>query len=113
MWKTDGGSKLDLKVEGDRIFGTYQSSHGQPSPDEVVAITGFVNGDLIAFVASWGRHCSMTAWTGRLTVDEQGRECIKTSWTLVRKFADRAHTQENEVWESFLTYSGTYYSVEE
>ena len=108
LWKTEGGSVLNLIVEDERVSGTYTTIHGQPRPDEAVPIIGFVNDDLIAFVASWGKHRSMTSWSGRFCIDHD-RECIRTSWTLVRKFADREHRQENELWESFITFSGTYY----
>jgi hypothetical protein len=108
VWKTAGGSILTLVIEENLVTGTYASIHGQPKPGEVFPIVGFVNDDLISFTTSWGPYKSMTSWVGRHGFD-QGRECIRTNWTVVRKYADRAHTQENEYWESFINYTGTYY----
>ena len=102
-----------FKNESGTMTGTYCSIHGQPSPESEFPIVGFVNDELIAFVTSWGKHCSMTSWSGRFFQSEDGKPSIRTSWTLVRKFADRAHLQENEYWESFITYAGTYFLCEQ
>ncbi len=111
IWRTDGGSELNIKVQDGRIEGHYRSIHGQPQPDESFPVIGFVNGELAGFVCSWGKYQSITSWCGRYSIDN-GRECIRTAWHLGRVYADRAHTQENEYWESFVSYTGTYYFVE-
>lgn len=111
IWRTDGGSTLKLIIENSQVSGTYSTIHGQPKPGEEVPIIGFANGDLIGFVASWGPYKSLTSWCGKFGHDKE-RPCIRTVWHLARNFADKAHTQPNEHWESFLTYAGTYYLVE-
>ncbi len=114
VWKTDGGSALRLIVDGDVVRGTYATIHGQPIPGQEFPIIGFVNDELIGFVCSWGEHKSMTSWCGRYGLDEQdGRECIRTVWHLGRMFADKAHAIPNDFWESFHTFTGVYYWVEE
>ena len=110
VWQTDGGSTLHLVIDGTQVSGTYCSIHGQPRPDETFPITGYVNDDMIAFVTSWGPYKSMTSWSGRYGVEGE-RECIRTVWHLVRKYADKAHTIENDFWESFMTFTGIYYRV--
>jgi len=109
QWQTDGGSYIDLMIDGKNVSGFYCSIHGQPQPDEKFPIIGFVNDDLISFCCSWGDYKSMTSWCGRYGVDDNGRECIRTVWNLGRKYADKAHTIENDFWESFIHFTGIYY----
>jgi hypothetical protein len=111
IWQTDGGSTLKLIMRDGLISGSYSTIHGQPEIGEEVAITGMVNGDLVGFVASWGKYKSMTSWCGKFGYDKE-RACIRTVWHLARDFADKGHTMPNDYWESFLTYTGTYYLVE-
>ncbi len=108
IWKTEGGSTIRLIVDGHAVRGSYETIHGQPQPGEQYPITGFVNDELIGFVASWGPYKSMTSWCGRHG-EHNGRECIHTVWHLGRMYADPAHTIENDFWCSFHTYTGCYY----
>ena len=110
LWRTEGGSELELVFANGKVTGWYSSIHGQPKPGERFPIIGFVNGDLIGFVCSWGTYKSVTSWCGRYGL-EGGRECIRTAWHLARLYADRAHKQENEYWETFISYTGTYFLV--
>jgi hypothetical protein len=114
IWMTDGGSRLDLRIDGTKVSGYYSSAHGQPKPDERFPVTGFINGDLIGFVCSWEKYQSVTSWCGRYERLPDGRECIKTVWHLGRLFADKVHAVPTEEASfTFLTYSGTYYRVQD
>jgi hypothetical protein len=112
VWRTAGGSALKLIVENGKVSGQYSTVHGQPKPGREFPIIGMVNGDLIGFICSWNEHHSLTSWCGRYGV-EDSRECIRTAWHLARVYADRAHKQENEYWETFTSYTGTYFLVSE
>jgi hypothetical protein len=112
IWKTAAGSALKLIVEDSKVSGQYSTVHGQPTPGKAFPIVGMTNGDLIGFICSWNEHHSLTSWCGRYGI-EGGRECIRTAWHLARVYADRAHKQENEYWETFTSYTGTYFLVSE
>lgn len=110
LWKTASGSALHLVIHGEDAHGTYQTAHGQPDSNEHFHIKGFVNGDLIGFVTSWGKYKSVTSWVGRYYYDStRDQEYIVTIWHLARDYADRAHAEPNEIWESFHTLSDIYY----
>ena len=108
VWSTDTGSEFNLKIDGDKVTGTFRSVHGQPKPEDMFELTGFVNGPLIGMCVSWKEHKSITCWTGILDIQD-GKECIQAVWHLGREFADYNHTQKNEYWEAFKTFSGCYF----
>ncbi len=109
IWINDGGSELHLVIDGQKAEGFYITAASRPREDHKYPITGFINGDLIGFTVSWQECNSLTAWCGRYTKLEDGRECIKTVWHLGRLFEDAANTVANPVWATFITNTCDYY----
>jgi hypothetical protein len=111
-WQSKGGSSLHLIIdENGRVKGNYATVHGRAAPDEIYPITGFVNGEMIGFVCSWGDHCSVSTWCGRWSQDENGDDCLNVVWHLGRQFADDAKTIPNQLTFTFHTNAGKFYRV--
>jgi hypothetical protein len=106
-WKNDLGSQMRLAVKKGRVTGTYETHVGAPKTGEKFPITGFVNGDLIAFVVSWNKYGSMTSWVGQHTIDPNGaNERIETSWHLVKNVEEAV--EGPNLWGSCLTGHNTF-----
>jgi hypothetical protein len=100
-WKNDMGSTMELHVAPDgSLKGTYQTNVGAAKPWERFELSGYVAGDLIAFVANFGKYDSLTAWVGQHTVDG-GRERIRTLWHLANNVPDSE--EPTRLWSSILT----------
>ena len=84
-WVNQLGSTMSLTVSGNALSGTYASKvSGGGSPTPAKPLTGFKNGDLIAFVVNWETpYNSLTAWVGQHTIVD-GAEVIKTLWHLTQ-----------------------------
>lgn len=109
IWQGQIGSTFRLKVDGNKVSGTFQTVHGSPGFNEVFDVTGFTDGEFIGFVVLWKGHNSVTSWTGRHARDEKG-EHIRSMWHLGRKYRDNDKTQPTEDWDCVLSnFSQLYY----
>lgn len=108
-WTSKGGSRLTLAIDADgKVSGEYATVHGRAAPDEIYPITGFVNGEMIGFVCSWGPHGSVSTWCGRWA-QEDGQDCLHVVWHLGRQFADDAKTVPNLMTFTFHTNAGKFF----
>ena len=106
-WKNELGSEMELSVSGSKLTGTYRTGVGAPGNTEEFAISGVVNGDLIAFVVSWEKYGSASAWVGQQTADDGGsNERIETKWQLVENIAESA--EKRSLWGSTTTGSDVF-----
>ncbi len=86
-WTNDYGSVAELKVDGERVFGTYTSAVGGA---EALSgpISGFVSGDVVAFSVLWPSHVrSITSWVGQV-VEVNGAPELRTLWHMVADIPD-------------------------
>jgi Avidin family len=80
IWYNELGSQADFVIQGSDISGTYTSAvSGSGSPISGI-VTGFINGDLIAFSVLWPT-AAITSWVGQLN-DNSGNEVIQTLWQM-------------------------------
>ncbi|MCZ6618643.1 MAG: avidin/streptavidin family protein, partial [Gammaproteobacteria bacterium] len=90
----------------------YFSRKGRAVSGLEYPITGRQNGELVAFHVDWRDPRSnlhaITSFTGRCTIDTEGREAIHTVWVLARQFEDEACEKPTGVWNSFLTNSDVF-----
>ncbi len=85
-WRNELQSVVDFKVKGSSITGTYESAVSGGGTPIKGPLTGYINGDLIAFSVNWST-AAITAWVGQLTT-ENGRETIKTLWQMTKNVED-------------------------
>lgn len=79
-WYNQHGSEIDLTIdERGRIHGSFRSSVGFPDPEETFDVLGILNGDLVAFVVSFGKYDSVTSWTGHVAKPD-GVETLDCLW---------------------------------
>lgn len=111
IWRGQIGSTFNLKIDGNKVGGTFQTVHGSPDFVESFDVTGFTDGEFIGFVVLWKGHDSVTSWAGRYCVDERG-EHIRSMWHLCRKYRDNAKLQPTEEWDCVLSNLSQLYFVE-
>ena len=107
-WTNRLGSVMELKVDESTrmVSGEYRTAVGEPDPDEVFAITGFVQGDLLTFCVDFDHHSSLAAWTGQATSDN-GQLVIRTLWHLVNDVEDPLEPMN--IWGSIRTGSDEFH----
>lgn len=109
-WKNTLESVMELEVTNGKVTGTYRTAVGAPGKYEKFSLTGFVNGDLISFIVSWGRYGSMTAWVGQHTTDNDGKNPrIETMWQLVHNIAEKS--EPHSIWGAFSTGANIFSKV--
>jgi hypothetical protein len=97
-WKNQLGSTMHLEVTGSKLTGKYKSAvSGKDKPIEG-ELSGYVNGDLIAFVVNWPTP-AITAWVGQL-VSDGGTDVIETLWHLISDVEDPK--EPTGLWRSVL-----------
>ncbi|WP_026147855.1 avidin/streptavidin family protein [Robiginitomaculum antarcticum] len=96
-WKNDRGSHVVIKNNDGLLSGYYQTNLGEPDKSAMFPLTGFAQGDQIAFTVNFKGYGSMTSWTGQLTEDENG-PYIRTLWNLTRDIADEE--EPDDMWNS-------------
>lgn len=100
-WRNQLGSTMELTVNGSGLTGEYTSAVSGGGGSIIGTLSGYINGDLIAFVVNWP-SAAITAWTGQLT-SEGGRDVIKTLWQMTTNVADE--DEETGLWASI--YAGS------
>jgi hypothetical protein len=101
-WKNEYGSTMTLAVTGTMLSGVYISEVSGANKKTQGALTGYVNGDLIAFAVRWEESASITAWVGHLVV-ENGTEAIETLWQMSTQTPSAE--DPNELWQSVFAGS--------
>ena len=110
-WYSKKGSRLliDIDSETGKITGKYATSHGRPDKDTFFDVTGWANGEMVAFTCSWGKHRSVSTWCGQLRTDENGKEHLYVMWVLAREFANEEQTIKTSPTYLFHTNTGKFY----
>ena len=102
-WKNRLGSVMELTVSDQhRIDGTYQTGVGVLDPDATFHVSGFVEGDAVAFVVDFGRLGSVASWSGHHVSDENGDRLL-TLWHLAERVRDPHN--EADTWGSLIAGS--------
>lgn len=83
-WKNELGSQMTLIQSGDSLTGEYESAVSSGGGTTIGDLSGFVDGDLIAFLVHWRDFEAITSWVGQL---EPGAttETIKTLWQMTKQ----------------------------
>lgn len=101
IWKNQYGSKMDLKVSGQTITGTYESPVSSTGSTVTGDLVGFINGDLISFSVNWPT-AAITSWVGQ-AINDNGYDVIATLWHMTVNISDAQ--EPTGMWQS--VYSGT------
>ena len=79
-WHNQHGSEVHIDVDAEgRLHGTMAVGDGS-ARTQSFPLSGFVRGDLIAFAVDFGRHGSVTAWTGHIVDSDGSGARIETLW---------------------------------
>ncbi len=102
-WINTQGSRLDLRLEGLDITGTFVGS-GEESDGrrETAPVKGYLTGDLLSLTALWRDTGSITVWSGQM-LGEPGKRKLKLLWRLVTEIPEP--DEARYFWMS--TFSGT------
>lgn len=98
-WINELGSTAKFSQNGSVLSGTYASAVSSDDAATVGVVSGFVDGDLIAFTVHWNDFQSITSWVGQL---DQHAAQIKTLWQMT------SQVDEGEEWASINAGSDTF-----
>lgn len=99
-WHNQLGSSAHFDLQGNKLTGTYTSAVSSQGTPVSGQISGYINGDLIAFSVLWP-SAAITSWVGQLVTDN-GIETIKTLWQMTTNVPDA--NEPTELWASI--YAG-------
>ena len=85
-WHNQLSSKAHFIVAGNILTGTYTSAVSSAGTQISGPISGYINGDLIAFSVVWP-SAAITAWVGQLVTDN-AVDTIKTLWQMTTNVPD-------------------------
>lgn len=106
LWINEAGSAVNIQVAKDgSLSGYYQTELGQPDADSQFDLTGWAQGDVVAFSVSFTEFGSITSWSGQLSEDDQG-EFIRTLWQHTRDIADADEAED--LWRSITAGAATF-----
>jgi hypothetical protein len=101
-WYNQHGSALELTVDAEgRVKGAFSPGVGHVPSDVTYEVTGYVSGDVVAFMARFTPQRSVTSWVGHLT-GRGGAARLETLWHMAVDFPP-SHKPE-ERWRG--TWSG-------
>lgn len=86
LWQDENGSFMELTVDGESLSGTYRAIFQKNGRYEDFPLVGFRHGPLITFSVSFGRHGTVSSFTGQFHTIH-GMEMIETVWMLTEKVA--------------------------
>jgi len=95
-WVNELNSTMSLRVKGSTVSGRYKSYVSSTHKTVSGPISGYVNGNTIAFVVTWPTT-SITAWVGQL-VHENRKDILETLWLLTSQVPDPGNAKE--LWNS-------------
>ena len=91
---------MELQVTDDhRVEGTFHTAVGHLDPSTAFHVTGFAEGDALAFCVDFGRRGSVAAWAGYRIEGDDGDRLI-TQWHLTQPV--RHPHSEADVWGAVL-----------
>jgi Avidin family len=107
-WWSTRCSRISLVQSGDRLSGLYTR------PDDSIGrqsfeLSGYVSGDLIAFVVKLGADGPIGTWAGQHTI-EQEAERIVMRWHMTVDVPDEEENYDSllkSVWQGADTFSRT------
>lgn len=98
-WANELGSVMSItKQNGNSFSGEYTSKVSGTNKEVTGTLSGTIARDAIGFTVNWepALH-SVTSWSGKLLVSDQGSPLIYTLWQLSVGIND-----PKELWESIL-----------
>ncbi|GHA85732.1 hypothetical protein GCM10009069_06180 [Algimonas arctica] len=106
LWVNETGSAVELSVKDDgSLTGHYRTELGKPDADSQFALTGWAQGDVVAFSVSFTDYGSITSWSGQLAQDDQG-DFIRTLWQHTRDIAEEDEVED--LWRSITAGAATF-----
>ena len=111
LWMNEAGSVVHL--EGDAtgaLSGYYQTELGAPDADSQFPLTGWVNGDALAFSVRFDGFGSITSWSGQLSEDEEG-PFIRTLWHYTKDIPDDEEAED--LWKTINAGAAIFRPVED
>ncbi|WP_084581988.1 avidin/streptavidin family protein [Sphingomonas azotifigens] len=83
-WTNELGSTATFVQTGTSLSGNYVSAVSEGGSSATGTITGFVDGDLIAFLVQWEQFQAITSWVGQL-VPSAATATITTLWQMTKQ----------------------------
>ncbi|KQT62072.1 MULTISPECIES: avidin/streptavidin family protein [unclassified Aureimonas] len=83
-WTNELGSKMLLVQTGQALSGSYESAVSSGGTTATGTLTGYVDGDLIAFIVHWDQFQAITSWVGQLAPNAP-TDTIKTLWQMTNQ----------------------------
>lgn len=106
LWVNEAGSGVEILVADDgSLTGHYRTELGKPDAASQFALTGWVQGDVVAFSVSFTDFGSITSWSGQLSADEDGA-FIRTLWQHTRDIAEADEAED--LWRSITAGAATF-----
>ncbi|GLQ20797.1 avidin/streptavidin family protein [Algimonas porphyrae] len=106
LWINEAGSAVEISVAADgSLTGHYRTELGAPDAQSRFPLTGWVQGDVIAFSVSFTDFGSITSWSGQLSEDEDG-PFIRTLWHYTKDIPDAE--ERDDLWRTINTGAATF-----
>jgi len=110
LWVNDAGSAVQISVADDgSLSGHYRTELGQPDAASQFALTGWAQGDVVAFSVSFTDYGSITSWSGQLSEDDAG-DYIRTLWQHTRDIPEQDEAED--LWRSITAGAATFRRAE-
>jgi hypothetical protein len=110
LWVNEAGSAVQIRVADDgSLSGHYRTELGKPDAASQFALTGWAQGDVVAFSVSFTDFGSITSWSGQSSEDDKG-EFIRTLWQHTRDIAQEDEAQD--LWRSITAGAATFRRAE-
>ena len=110
VWVNEAGSAVTFKVAEDGILsGYYQTELGQPDAESRFPLTGWTQGDVLAFSVKFTGFGSITSWSGQVSEDETG-PFIRTLWHYTKDIPDDEEAED--LWRSINAGAAIFRPVE-
>ena len=106
LWVNEAGSAVQIRVADDgSLSGHYRTELGQPDAASQFALTGWAQGDVVAFSVSFTDYGSITSWSGQLSEDDAG-DYIRTLWQHTRDIPEQDEAED--LWRSITAGAATF-----
>ena len=115
-WLNQNASELTITTADEAKFtGSFRSTKGRATRNNVYPVSGIVNGDLLSFCVDFRlaqeNLYSLATFSGRYVTSE--RPTIHTLWIVARQFEDSEKLRPTQLWNTFLTNSDVFtYSLD-
>jgi len=106
LWVNEAGSAVEISVQEDgSLAGHYRTELGKPDAESQFTLTGWAQGDVVAFSVSFTDFGSITSWSGQLSEDDDGA-FIRTLWQHTRDITDEDEAED--LWRSITAGAATF-----